>query len=156
MNYSFNNKNYKLFLIVIFSLFVPFSFADTQENINVDLMSIANNPALTNQQNQNDVELVMFIMKNIEDKNIVEVDKKNDFVNSFKVSDYIKNVVKSYIAQNINYSDNKKISYGIYLFKKCNRTNFKTNIDTPPPPPLHDFIKSGNQCFSLPLFDCQL
>ena len=81
-----------------------------------EVLKIINNP-----QNQNDVELVMFIMKTIEDKNIKDTNKKIAFVDTFQVSDDIKDVVKSYIKQNLSYSDNERISYGIYKLKKeCN------------------------------------
>lgn len=63
---------------------------------------------LSNPQNQNDVELIMLIMKSIEDKNIQGIKERINFVDTFKVSDEIKNVAKSYIRQNISYSDNKK------------------------------------------------
>lgn len=78
------------------------------------------NNIINNLQYQNDTELAMFIMKSIEEKNIKEANKKIDFVNTFKVSDEIKDQVKSMIKQNINYSDHEKVSYGIYLLKKCN------------------------------------
>jgi hypothetical protein len=76
---------------------------------------------------QNNTELVMFVMKSIEDKHITNVNKKIEFVNSFKVSDDIKEQAISLINQNIEYSDNEKVAYGVYLLKKCNSGSYKTN-----------------------------
>lgn len=80
------------------------------------------NDKLNNPQAQKDTELVMFIMKSIEDKHIKEIDKKIEFINSFNVSNGIKEQAVSLINQNITYSDNEKVSYGIYLLKKCNES----------------------------------
>ena len=76
------------------------------------------NDRLNNPQYQNDTELLMFIMKSIEDKHINEINKKIEFVNSFSVSKDIKEQAISLINQNITYSDNEKVSYGVYLLKK--------------------------------------
>jgi len=100
------------------ALITLFSLANAQGNI--DISNIVNDPILSNAQNQKDVELVMLIMKSIEDKNIQSVEEKINFVDTFKVTDEIKDVAKSYIRQNISYSDNKRIAYGIYQYTKCN------------------------------------
>ena len=89
-----------------------------------EVLKMINNPQyqndiINNSQYQNDTELVMFIMKSIEDKKIKETTKKLDFVNTFKVANEIKDQVKSMIKQNLNYSDHEKVSYGIYLLNKC-------------------------------------
>ena len=140
----FNVKNRSVLFGVTLSVLTSISIAQAPK---LDIASIINDPILSNSQNQNDVELIMTIMKAIEDKDIQGVDKKIEFANTFKVSDYIKNTVKSYINQNINYSDNQRISYGIYRLKLCNHAS-NTNEVWP------DFRKSGNQCFSFPLYDC--
>lgn len=87
----------------------------------------AKNDKLNDPQTQNDTELVMSILKYIEDKNITESNKKIEFINSSKVSNYIKNGVINEIQQNITYSDYEKVSYGIYMLKKCNN-NSKANV----------------------------
>lgn len=80
------------------------------------------NDKLNNIQIQNDTELVMFIMKSIEDKNIQDIDKKIEFINSLNVGKTIKDQVITLVNQDITYSDNEKISYGGYMLKKCNKT----------------------------------
>lgn len=85
------------------------------------------NDILNNAQYQNDVELLMFIMTSIDDKNIKEKNKKIEFVNSFKASEYIKDWAISLINQNITYSDNEKVAYGIYTLKKCNGESPRVN-----------------------------
>lgn len=85
------------------------------------------NDMLNNVQYQNNVELLMFVMKSIEDQNINENNNKIKLVNSLDVSDYIKNWAISYINQNITYSDNEKISYQIYTLKQCSDNHIKAN-----------------------------
>ena len=80
-----------------------------------EVSKIVNNPV-----NQNNVELSMFILKMIQDKNITDINKKIAFVDTFQLSDDIKDTIKITINQNINYSDFERAGYGIYLFKKCN------------------------------------
>ncbi|HLX54963.1 MAG TPA: hypothetical protein VKR58_13540 [Aquella sp.] len=77
------------------------------------------NDNLNNKQTQDGVEQVMSIMKSLEDQNIKGNDKKIEYVNSLNVSTDMKEWAISYINQNINYSDNEKVSYGIYRLKKC-------------------------------------
>lgn len=150
---SFNVTNSKMLLGVTLSVVTFLSFASVQENLRTNTITLSDTEVtatLQNPQNQNDVELIMSIMKIIEDKNIEGISKKINFVDTFKVSDYIKNTIKSYIRQNINYSDNERISYGIYRSKKCNHQQDIINTDQV----LYDFIKSGGGCFSHPLFSC--
>ena len=98
-----------------------------------EVLKIINNP-----QNQNDVELIMFVLKSIEYKNIKDINKKIDFVDTFKVSDDIKDVIKTTIKQNLNYSDHERVDYGIYQLKKeCNH-NSSSGIDSYTP--LEDYI----------------
>lgn len=101
-----------------------------------EVLKIINNP-----QNQNDVELIMFVLKSIEYKNIKEINKKIDFVDTFKVSDDIKDVIKTTIKQNLNYSDHERVDYGIYQLKKeCNH-NSSSGIDSSTP--LEDYNHVG-------------
>jgi len=117
--------NSKILCGIILFLLVCLSSAHAQGNLtqyksspasNDEVLKIINNP-----QNQNDVELIMFVLKSIEYKNIKEINKKIDFVDTFKVSDDIKDVIKTIIKQNLNYSDHERISYGVYVNKKCNK-----------------------------------
>lgn len=78
------------------------------------------NDIINTPQDQNDTELVMFILKCIEDKHITEINKKIAFVNTFKVSNDIKDYAISLITQDLNYSDHKKDSYGTYILQPCN------------------------------------
>jgi hypothetical protein len=113
-------------LILATSLNIAYAQGDLKISSNAqETLKFMNDPQnkndiLNNVQYQNDVELLMFIMKSIEDKNIKDKNKKIEFVNSFKASNDIKEWAISYINQNITYSDNEKISYGIYGLKKCN------------------------------------
>lgn len=75
---------------------------------------------INSSQDQNDTELVMSILKLIEDKGITETNKKIDFINTFKVSNDIKEYATSLITQSLNYSDYKKDSYGTYTLQTCN------------------------------------
>ena len=56
----------------------------------------------------------------MEDIHIKEINKKIDFINKSHVSNDIKNWAIRLINQNITYSDHEKVSYGIYILKKCN------------------------------------
>ena len=121
----------KLLSILIFATSLNIAYA--QDNLNISSLSsnaqatlkFLNDPKnkndnLNDPQTQNDTELVMSIMKSIEDKQIKDNNKKIEFVNSFKVSSYIKDGVISLINQNITYSDHEKISYGVYGLNECN------------------------------------
>ena len=94
-------------------------------NVAQQLSKWANDPQnqndnILNPQTQNETELTMLILKSIEDKNITDKQQKIEFVNSSKVSENIKQDAISLINQNITYSDNEKVSYGLYLLKQCN------------------------------------
>lgn len=126
----FNVINRNILCGITLALLTSLSAASTQGDLNLsssaqEMLKFLNDPQnkndiLNNPQTQNDNELVMFIMKSIEDKHIKEINKKVEFVNSFKVSNDIKEQAISYINQNLTYSDNEKASYGIYMLKKCN------------------------------------
>jgi hypothetical protein len=137
-------------LLSILILATSLNIAHAQENLTTNEKPTQNavELMLANPQTQNDTELVMFIMKSIEDKDIQGVDKKTNFVDTFKVSDSIKNQAKSYINQNINYSDYKKLSYGMFQFKKCNHSSKGVNGH------LWDHIDNRGQCLSFPIYDC--
>jgi hypothetical protein len=117
----------KLLSILIIGASLNFAHAQDDLSRSIDAQEVrqfVNNPQntndkLNNPQGQNDAELVMFIMKSIEDKHIKEIDKKIEFVNSFNASNSIKEQAISLINQGITYSDNEKVSYGVYLLKKC-------------------------------------
>ena len=126
----FNIKNRNIVFGVILSLLTSLSVANPQNDLKLSsdaqaTLEFFNSPQnkndnINNPQTQNDIELVMFIMKSVEDKNLADKNKKIEFINSFKVSNVIKEQAISYINQNIKYSDNEKVSYGIYLLKTCN------------------------------------
>ena len=160
MNYNISNRRHVInrnqLFGVIFSLLTCLSFAHAQENLPAHQSNISDDQAfkiLQNPQNENHAELVMFVLKSIEDLNITDTNKKLEFVDTLEVSDQVKNQVKSYINQNISYSDNEKVSYGIYQFKKCNQSSSKTNINTPQIK-YHDYIPRGGACYSHPFYDC--
>ena len=131
----FNVKNRNILLGVALSLLTSLAVANPQDDLKLSSDAQATleffnapqnkNDNINNPQTQNDTELVMFIMKSIEDKKITDKNKKIEFVNSFKVSNYIKEGAINDINQNITYSDNEKVSYGIYLLKKCNTSSRK-------------------------------
>ena len=117
-------------LLSILIVGASLNVAHAQGNLNLsspaqEMLQFVNDPQnkndkLNDPQAQNDTELVMFIMKSMEDKHIKEINKKLEFINSFNVSNGIKEQAISLINQNITYSDHEKVSYGIYLLKKCN------------------------------------
>ncbi len=116
-------------LLITLLILTSLSVANTQvskiPNAEQQFSKWANDPQnkndnLLNPQTQNETELMMFLLKSIEDKNITDKQKKIEFVNSFKVSEDIKQYAISLINQNITYSNNEKISYGIYSLKQCN------------------------------------
>lgn len=106
---------------------------------------------VTNPQNQAKVELVMFVLKSIEDLNITENDKKIDFVNKVAVSDNIKDMVKNDISQNITYSDYKRVSYGMYklMNNKCSNSSNSLNVNGLP-----DHINLRGNCYPQEYFTC--
>ena len=139
----------KKLLIAMLSITTFLSFANANNyHINrpseAEAMHIVENP-----DNQNKVELAMFILKSIEEKQIKNIDKKIDFVNSLPVSDEVKRLAKSIIQQGINYSDNEKISYGIYRLKNCK--NFKNNSNFKS---LSDYLPVGSGCVPIPNYLC--
>ena len=130
MLHNFNIINIKVLFGVILSLISFLSFAYTQENLNQMLNEevMQNRAALqliTNPQTRNDNELSMFIMHIIESKNIKDFNKKIEFIDTFKVSDDIKQQAKVYVKQNLNYSDFRKVDYGVYILKNCHQTSSK-------------------------------
>lgn len=127
----FNAMNTGILFGIMLLCSTSFSVANAQNNLNnsgaaaQELLKFINDPQnrndlLNNAQYQNDTELLMFVMKSIEDKNIKDINKKIEFVNSSNVSNDIKKQAISLINQNITYSDHEKVSYGIYMLKKCN------------------------------------
>jgi len=118
----FNVKNRNILFGVILSLLTSLSVANPQSDLKLSNDTQATLKLTNDPQYQNDVELLMFVMKSIEDKKITDKNKKIEFVNSFKASNYIKEWAISLINQNITYSDNEKISYGDYLLKKCDES----------------------------------
>lgn len=125
----------KLLTILIVGLSINIAHAQGNSNLSSGAQAVLQfvndpqnkNDKLNNAQIQNDTELVMFIMKSIEDKHITEINKKIEFINSFNASNSIKEQAINLVNQNINYSDNEKVSYGVYLLKKCNEDSHKTN-----------------------------
>ena len=114
-----------------------------------EVSNIINNP-----QNQNDVELSMFVLKIIEDKNITDINKKIAFVDTFKISDDIKDAIKTTITQNINYSDNERVGYGIYELKKCNH-NVSDKVDSSSPAyNNYVFFVNDHRCVYEPPYSC--
>lgn len=119
-------------LLSILIMGASLNIAHAQNNLNLsndaqEILKFLNEPqnkndSLNSPQVQNDNELVMSIMKFIEEKNIKEKNKKIEFINSLNVYDEIKQQAISYVNQNLTYSDNEKVSYGIYLLKKCKKT----------------------------------
>jgi len=133
---KFKIKNFKiLFGILLSTAFLNPTYAIDDPKLSSDVQEVLKmmqdpkykNDFINNLQYQNDTELTMFLMKSIEDKGIKDTNKKIEFVNTFKVSEDIKEQVKSYIRQGINYSDHEKVSYGIYLLKKCDKQNISVN-----------------------------
>ncbi len=106
-----------------------------------------------NQQNQNDVELVMFILKSIDELNITDNSKKINFVDSMKVSDEIKDLAKNEINQGIVYSDHKKVSYGMYQLNagKCSANSNASGANVSGVP---DYINFYGTCFYQPWYTC--
>lgn len=150
----FNYKSTRILLgMLLFSTYL-LSFAN-DNNVLQQLRSTPSSPdevlkIVQNPQNQNNVELVMFILKNIEDLNIIETDKKIEFVNNFNVSDEIKSLVKTAIENHINYSDHKRITYGLYEFNKCRHTNYMNRDD----PKLPNYILFNNRCYYQEYYAC--
>ncbi len=110
-------------------MFLSFSFANAQDNLKT-FQPTPNSEAevlkiITNPENRNHTELVMSVLKSIEDLWIKDTNKKIDFVNSLKVSDDIKDHVISQIRNNLSYPDYEKIDYGIYRLNnnKCPHFN---------------------------------
>ncbi len=139
----------KKLLIAMLSMTTFLSFANANSyHINkpseAEAMQIVENP-----ENQNKVELAMFILKSIEEKQIKNIDKKIDFVNSLPVSDEVKRFAKSIIQQGINYSDHEKTSYGIYRFKNCK--NFKNNSNVKSLP---DYLPLRGWCVPQQWYQC--
>lgn len=120
-------------LLSILILATSLNIAHAQGNL-IDSRQLSEAEVLkvvTNPQNQAKVELVMFVLKSIEDLNITENDKKIDFVNKVAVSDNIKDMVKNDISQNITYSDYKRVSYGMYklMNNKCSNSSNSLNVN---------------------------
>jgi hypothetical protein len=120
----------KLLSILIVAASLNIAHAQSNLNLSSDAQEMLKflhepenkNDSLNSPQVQNDNELVMSIMKFIEDKNIKEKNKKIEFINSLSVSNEIKQQAISYVNQNLTYSDHEKVSYGLYLLKKCKKT----------------------------------
>lgn len=108
------------------------------------------NDTINNPRTQNDTELVMFILKAIEEKKIQDPKQKIAFTNSFQVSDDIKGLVINQINQNLNYSDNERVAYGIYMLKKCNKRNASSKqvcyVDRVPKPAPNCVYQRSNVC----------
>lgn len=104
---------------------------------------------LSNPKNQQKVELYMYVLKSIQDLGITDIDKKIAFVETMEVSNNIKDWVKSSIRHNINYSDYKKVSYGIYqtLNNKCGK-------GSNPQAKLSDYIPFRGHCAPLQWYEC--
>src|SRR5688572_30222955 len=122
---SFNAIRTNILLLLLTS-FLSVAVAHAQNNSLIDPSQLSEaqiKQIVTNPQNENKVELVMFVLKSIEDLNITDDDKKIAFVNSLDVSNEIKDVVKSDIKLNITYSDHERVSYGIYrlMSKQCDK-----------------------------------
>jgi hypothetical protein len=157
---KFNIANLKILLGIVLSIsFLP-SYAIDNPKLSdtaTELNNMLNNPkykndSLNNQQNQNDTELVMFILKAIEEKKIQDPKQKIAFANSFQVSDDIKSLVRTQINQKLNYSDNEKVSYGVYILKNCAKQNVSTGkqvcyVDrVPRPAPSCPYLRSNVCC----------
>jgi hypothetical protein len=148
----------KLKAIILSSvMFLSFSFANAQDNskLSSDVQGVLKflnapqnkNDLLNNTQYQHDTELVMFVMKSVEDKHIKDINKQIEFINSFKVSNDTKQQAISYIKQHIKYSDHEKVSYGVYMLKICNELPRVNNciMDYRPQAP-HCFPQRSNIC----------
>lgn len=154
----FNVKNRNILFGVILSLLTSLSVANPQSDLKLSSDAQATleffnapqnkNDNINNPQTQNDTELVMFIMKSIEDKKITDKHKKIDFINSFQVSKYIKDGAISEVNQNISYSDNEKVSYGIYMLKTCKTSSRKNAcyVDRRPNQGRCDYERSNICC----------
>jgi hypothetical protein len=111
---------------LMLSALASLAIAGTPEHSLIDSTKLSEaevQQIVTNPQNQQRVELVMSILKAIDDLNITENSKKIDFVNTMEVSDNIKTLVKNQINLNITYSDFQRVSYGIYrlMSKQCGK-----------------------------------
>ena len=116
---------------LIFILLASISIAHAQEYKTSAGMSKAEIlQVISNQQNQKNVELIMFALKSIEELNITEMNKKIEFVDTLQVSDEIKTGVKSQIKQNLSYSDHERVGYGIYQLKKDCSHHSISKLDT--------------------------
>jgi hypothetical protein len=140
-------------LLSILILATSLNIAHAQGNL-IDSRQLSEAEVLkvvTNPQNQAKVELVMFVLKSIEDLNITENDKKIDFVNKVAVSDNIKDMVKNDISQNITYSDYKRVSYGMYklMNNKCSNSSNSLNVNGLP-----DHINLRGNCYPQEYFTC--
>ena len=140
-------------LLSILILTTSLNIAHAQGNL-IDSRQLSEAEVLkvvTNPQNQAKVELVMFVLKSIEDLNITENDKKIDFVNKVAVSDNIKDMVKNDISQNITYSDYKRVSYGMYqlMNNKCSNSSNSLNVNGLP-----DHINLRGNCYPQEYFTC--
>ena len=150
----FYRINLKYSLITFLLSLNALSFA----NYSGDLSQLKSTPfssdevlkIIKNPQNQNNVELVMAVLKNIEDLNITEKDKKISFVDNFNTTDNIKSLVKISIENNISYSDHKRIDYGLYEYKKCYHTNYASTDD----PKLPNYILFNNKCYYQEYYVC--
>ena len=106
---------------------------------------------INNIVNQNNNELVMFILKSIEDQGITNTDQKINFVNTFNVYDKVKEEVITAIKANITYSDNEKVSYGRYKLKNCQA--LKKTLDAKGIP---DYYLQDGFCFRQPPYYCYI
>ena len=124
-------------MLITLLILTSLSFTYAQDvsnlsNVGQQLLKWSNNPQSKNDstispQRRNENELMMFILKSIADNNITDKQQKIEFVNSFQVSEDIKQFAISLINQNITYSDNEKVAYGLYLLKQCNNKSRKPN-----------------------------
>lgn len=131
-----------------------FSIANAKDNLSMfqptssseeEVLKMIKNPT-----NQNNTELVMSILKDIEDKGIKDADKKIEFVDSFNVSNDIKEQAKSYIRQNIKYSDNERVSYGVYKLKNCGSNSYASKTNGC----VNDYAYIYNGCYVQYRFTC--
>jgi hypothetical protein len=137
----------KLKTIILSSvMFLSFSFANAQDNSNLfrptpnsenEVLKIITSP-----ENLNNTELVMSVLKSIEDLGIKDTNRKIDFVSSLKVSDDIKAQVIGQVRNSLSYSDHEKVSYGMYKVKsdKCHFNNSNAKG-------LRDYIPLRGYCF---------
>jgi len=123
----------KLNTIILSSIiFLSFSFANAQDNFKTfrptpnseaEVSKIIESP-----ENRNHTELVMSVLKSIEDLWIKDTNKKIDFVNSLTVSDDIKDNTISQIRNNLSYSDHEKVGYGIYRLNNNKCPHFNNSV----------------------------